>query len=93
MARQAAEILRERYDATRIRVFGCLVHPDRLHAGSDVDLAVEDVSASIYWDAVTDVSFLIVAMHALTRQLTQAGAAGILWPTVAVDKRGVPTSQ
>lgn len=77
----------------QICVFGSQVHPDRFHAGSDVDVAVEGVSAPIYWDAVTDLSFLVVAIHVVTRQLTQAGAAGILWPTVAVDKRGVHTSQ
>ncbi len=58
VARRAARILRERYGATRIRVFGSILHPERFHAGSDIDLAVEGVTVTDYWDAVAEVFLL-----------------------------------
>lgn len=39
VARQAARLLGHKYDVTRVRAFGSLVHP-----GSDVDLAAEGLS-------------------------------------------------
>lgn len=38
-ARRAAELLRERYNATRVVVFGSLVHDGRFTRWSDVDIA------------------------------------------------------
>jgi predicted nucleotidyltransferase len=58
VARQAAQLLRERYGVPRVRVFGSLLHPEQFHAGSDVDLAVEGLAVSDYWDALADVLFL-----------------------------------
>ena len=58
VARRAAEILRAKYGATRVRVFGSILHPERFHAGSDVDLAVEGVTVGDYWDAVAEVFLL-----------------------------------
>ena len=58
VARKAAQILRERYGVKRVRVFGSLLHPERFHAESDVDLAVEGLTAQEYWDALADVLFL-----------------------------------
>jgi len=58
VARQAARLLRERYDVSRVRVFGSLLHPGRFHVGSDVDLAVEGLTIGNYWDALADVLFL-----------------------------------
>lgn len=58
VARRAARILREKYGATRIRVFGSILHPERFHAGSDIDLAVEGVTVTDYWDAVAEVFLL-----------------------------------
>ena len=58
VARRAAGILREKYGATRVRAFGSILHPERFHDGSDVDLAVEGVTVSDYWDAVAEVFFL-----------------------------------
>jgi uncharacterized protein len=55
VARRAADILRTRYGATRVRAFGSILHPERFHASSDVDLAVEGVTVADYWDAVTEV--------------------------------------
>lgn len=39
LARQAATLLRERFDATRVVVFGSLVHQDCFTPWSDIDLA------------------------------------------------------
>lgn len=58
VAQRAARLLHERYGVTRVRVFGSLVHPRQFHAGSDVDLAVEGLAASNYWDALAEVLFL-----------------------------------
>lgn len=57
VARQAARLLRERYGVRRARVFGSLVHPARFHPDSDVDLAVEGLETTDYWDALADVLF------------------------------------
>lgn len=58
LAHRAARLLRKRYNVTRIRVFGSLLHPSQFHAGSDVDLAVEGLAVCDYWDALADVLFL-----------------------------------
>ena len=58
VARRAARLLREQYGVLRVRVFGSLLHPERFHVGSDVDLAVEGLAVGDYWDAVADVLFL-----------------------------------
>jgi uncharacterized protein len=63
LARRAAEILHSKYGATRVRAFGSILHPERFHAGSDVDLAVEGVSVADYWDAVTEVFWLDEAIR------------------------------
>ncbi|HWQ13432.1 MAG TPA: hypothetical protein VNL77_11555 [Roseiflexaceae bacterium] len=39
LARQAAQLLRERYGVPRVVVFGSLVHPGRFTAHSDIDIA------------------------------------------------------
>ncbi len=57
-ARQAAQLLRDRYNVNRVRVFGSLLYSNRFHDKSDVDLAVEGLSAHDYWDALADVLFL-----------------------------------
>jgi predicted nucleotidyltransferase len=43
VARQAALLLRERYAAPRVVVFGSLVHEGRFTLRSDVDLAAWDI--------------------------------------------------
>lgn len=58
VAKEAAQLLRDRYGVTRVRAFGSLVHKERLHPGSDVDLAVEGLKPADYWEAVTSVLFL-----------------------------------
>ena len=58
VAGQAAQLLRERYGVSRVRIFGSLLHPNHFHAGSDIDLAVEGLTVRDYWDALADVLFL-----------------------------------
>ncbi len=57
-ARRAAQLLRERYAVSRVRVFGSLVYPDQFHARSDIDLAVEGLTVHNYWDALADILFI-----------------------------------
>lgn len=58
IAKKAAKLLREKYNVTRVRVFGSLTHKNSFHKGSDVDLAVEGLEDSDYWEALTSVLFL-----------------------------------
>jgi len=58
VAQAAAQILKERYGVSRVRVFGSLVHSSRFHENSDIDLAVEGLKPDDYWEAVTSVLFL-----------------------------------
>lgn len=39
LARQAATLLKKEYDVRRVVLFGSLIHPNRFHRWSDVDLA------------------------------------------------------
>jgi predicted nucleotidyltransferase len=43
LARQAAALLRKQFGATRIAVFGSLVHPSMFTLWSDVDIAAWDI--------------------------------------------------
>jgi predicted nucleotidyltransferase len=54
-ARQAADLLRERYHASRVVAFGSLIDPDRFHPWSDVDLAVWGLAPEDYFEAVARV--------------------------------------
>jgi len=47
-ARAAADLLRQRYGVTRVRVFGSVRHPERFHERSDIDLAVEGLASIDY---------------------------------------------
>jgi predicted nucleotidyltransferase len=58
VAKKAAKLLRERYAVNRVRVFGSLTHKGSFHQGSDIDLAVEGLKISDYWEALTSVLFL-----------------------------------
>ncbi len=57
-ARKAAQLLKDQYGVHRVRVFGSLVHEGAFHPGSDIDLAVEGLEPSDYWEALTSVMFL-----------------------------------
>lgn len=75
IARQAAEILKRDFRASRVVVFGSLIHPERFHSGSDVDLAVWDIqqyfrAVSVLIDIDPEISFdLIPAEDASPRVL------------------------
>ena len=58
-AHQAAQLLKERFGATRVILFGSLAHGAWFHAGSDIDLAVEGIVPGNYfsaWGALEDLS-------------------------------------
>lgn len=57
VARRAAEMLREKYGVTRVRVFGSLLHPLHFDSRSDIDLAVEGLDIGSYWAAVAELYF------------------------------------
>jgi len=55
VAREIAGFLRDRYQPTRIRLFGSVRHPELFHAQSDIDLAVEGIPWPAYLRAWNDV--------------------------------------
>jgi predicted nucleotidyltransferase len=48
VARQAANLLRQHYDVTRVRLFGSVLRPEHFHERSDIDLAVEGLPPEAY---------------------------------------------
>jgi predicted nucleotidyltransferase len=58
-ARTAARILREQFVASRVRLFGSLLHPESFRKHSDIDLAVEGIDESLVlkaWCAISSVA-------------------------------------
>ncbi len=55
VARQIAAFLRDKYQPTRIVVFGSLLHPEIFHAQSDIDIAVEGIAWPAYLRAWNEV--------------------------------------
>lgn len=51
IAEQAAQLLKEEFEATRVIVFGSLAHGGWFHARSDIDLAVAGVPSKKFWRA------------------------------------------
>lgn len=51
VAKQAARLLRQQFRATRVVLFGSMLQP-KIHADSDIDLAVWNLSKSDYFQAV-----------------------------------------
>ena len=51
LVRQAAGLLKSRFGVRRVVLFGSLADEVWFRADSDVDLAVEGLSAEDYWDA------------------------------------------
>ena len=51
VARQAATLLKDRYSALRVIVFGSLAHGAWFHERSDIDLAVEGVAPDDFFPA------------------------------------------
>lgn len=58
IARAAAQILKERFGAKRVIVFGSLVHSAWFHEGSDIDLAVEDIPSGKFFRAWATLDYL-----------------------------------
>jgi predicted nucleotidyltransferase len=54
IARECARRLVEDYDAERVYLFGSLLHDDRVHDRSDIDLAVEGLDGELYFRALAD---------------------------------------
>lgn len=55
VARAAADLLRSRYGATRVVVFGSLTRAEGFHPWSDVDLGAWGVAPEDYFEAVARV--------------------------------------
>lgn len=53
VARQAADLLRQRFDVDKVVLFGSLARGDMFHAHSDVDLAVWGLAEAEYLRAVS----------------------------------------
>lgn len=58
LACKAADLLRDRFAAQRVAVFGSLIHPEHFHGRSDVDLAVWGLDEGDYLRAVAAVTRL-----------------------------------
>ncbi len=58
LARQMSDLLKERFGASRVVVFGSLVRKELFHRRSDVDLAVWDLDENIYYRAVGQLLYL-----------------------------------
>lgn len=62
-ARAAADTcaahLVERYNVTRVWLFGSLMQPQRAHAKTDIDLAVEGLAPAAYFAALADLYTLV----------------------------------
>lgn len=53
VAKQAAQILKQEFGATQVKLFGSMLNVRRIHAESDVDLAVEGLADDRYLEALT----------------------------------------
>jgi predicted nucleotidyltransferase len=58
-AREAAAMLKQRYGATRVVLFGSLAHRAWYHPRSDVDLAVDGIAPETFFRAWTAVEHVI----------------------------------
>lgn len=58
VAQQAAKLLREKYRAKKVVVFGSLVHDDCFKSWSDIDLAAWGVPLELFYGAVAAVTGL-----------------------------------
>jgi len=67
IAKQATRMLRQEFGATRVVLFGSMLQP-KIHADSDIDLAVWNLTKSDYFQAVGKLQglseFLIVLIEA-----------------------------
>ena len=54
IAQQAAALLKERFHARQVWLFGSMLTPHRVHPRSDIDLAVAGLEPTQYLDAVVE---------------------------------------
>lgn len=85
VAREAALVLYRSFKAQKVAAFGSLVHPERFHARSDVDLAVWGVPESDFLRAVAAVSSLVQDIETDVIAVEQAPAA----LRMTIEKEGV----
>lgn len=76
---KAAELLKERFNARRVILFGSLAHRGWFVADSDVDLVVEGLTADDYWQAWRQVEDIVkerpvdlIEIEAVTPSLLQS---------------------
>jgi len=86
VARWAARLLKERFGATKVVVFGSLTRDGLFHPHSDVDLAVWGIDERMYYRAV---SRLLSLDPAISVDLVEAERAR---PALraAIEREGVP---
>lgn len=53
VARLGADLLRKQFGVEKVWVFGSLLHPERFHSRSDIDLAVESIDGTELYRAVS----------------------------------------
>jgi len=85
VARQAGAMLRERFGAGRVVVFGSLVRQSLFHSRSDVDLAVWGLEDRSYYRAVAQLLALDPAIEVDMVMAEEASAALL----ASVEKEGV----
>lgn len=54
LAQQAAQRLKQRWGASRVVLFGSLLHPEKVHSRSDIDLAVWGLPEADYLKALAE---------------------------------------
>jgi uncharacterized protein len=54
VAREAAQRLKSRWGASKVVLFGSMLEPTKVHARSDIDLAVWNLPTQDYYRAVAD---------------------------------------
>jgi predicted nucleotidyltransferase len=57
--REAATVLKSRFGARRVVLFGSLAHAAWSTPDSDVDLAVEGLAGKVYWQAWREIEAMI----------------------------------
>ena len=67
VAAEAADLLKHEFRATQVVLFGSLMHPERFHPSSDIDLAVAGLPPLDYFVAVAKLQDLSVFKVDLVR--------------------------
>ena len=58
LAHQAADLLRKKFGATKVAIFGSLAHDEWFSPWSDIDIGVEGIEAESFYSAVAAVTGL-----------------------------------